>query len=101
MQRAIIPGSRVSFGRLGVGVEWVVFGRIHRLGPLDGDDPDRRWPGGRPRVVCSGSWQYEPLLVHRASPPHPYWPGGAVLIEPGAHRRAIGLLDNLAEDLLH
>ena len=58
-------------------------------------------PGGRPRVVCSGSWQYEPVLVHRASPPHPYWPGGAVMIEPGADRRAIGLLDDLAEDLLH
>jgi hypothetical protein len=29
------------------------------------------------------------------------WPGGAVLVEPGAHPRAIGLLDDLAEDLLH
>ena len=29
----------------------------------------------------TGSWLYEPLLVHRAAPPHPYWPGGAVLLE--------------------
>jgi hypothetical protein len=48
------------------------------------------------RVVAgtSRSWS-------RASLPHPYWPGGAVLVEPGADPRAIGLLDDLAEDLLH
>jgi hypothetical protein len=44
---------------------------------------------------------YEPLLVHRARPPHPYWPGGAVLLEPGADPRAIGLLDDLDEHALH
>jgi hypothetical protein len=51
--------------------------------------------------VCTGSWQYEPLLVHRATPPHPYWPGGAVIVEPGVEPRAIGLLDDVPEELLH
>ena len=61
---------------------WVVFGHVHRLGPLPGDDlAEWRGPGGRPRILNTGSWLYEPLLVHRARPPHPYWPGGAVLIE--------------------
>ena len=79
-----------------------MFGHVHRLGPLAGDDPAQwRAEGGRPRILCTGSWVYEPLLVHRASPPHPYWPGGAVLIEPGGDPLAIGLLDDLSESALH
>jgi hypothetical protein len=38
---------------------------------------------------------YEPLLVHHQRPPHPYWPGGAIVLEDGAEPRAIGLLDEL------
>jgi hypothetical protein len=38
------------------------------------------------------------VLVHRASPPHPYWPGGAVVLEDGSDPRAVGLLDHLGAD---
>jgi UDP-2,3-diacylglucosamine pyrophosphatase LpxH len=101
MRRAAIPAVAQVVDRLGIDADWVVFGHVHRLGPLDGDDVSQwRGPGGRPRIVCSGSWQYEPLLVHRASPQHPYWPGGAVVVEPGMDPRAIGLLDDVAEELL-
>jgi hypothetical protein len=88
MRRASIPALvRVALS-LGVDAEWVLFGHVHRLGPLDGDRP-LQWQGsgGRPMVANTGSWVYEPLLVHNAAPPHPYWPGGAVLVEPG---RALG-----------
>ena len=34
-------------------------------------------------MLNAGAWLYEPLLVDRASAPHPYWPGGAVLLEDG------------------
>jgi UDP-2,3-diacylglucosamine pyrophosphatase LpxH len=101
MQRASIPALARVVRRLGIDADWVVFGHVHRLGPLAGDDP-LQWsgPGGRPRIVNSGSWMYEPLLVHSARPSHPYWPGGAVLLEPGREPRAVGLLDGLsAEDL--
>jgi hypothetical protein len=102
MQRASIPALTRVVKRLGIDADFVVFGHVHRLGPVDGDDPAQwRGAGGRPRIACTGSWQYEPLLVHRARPPHPYWPGGAVLVAPGADPRAVGLLDDLAEDLLH
>ena len=101
MQRAAVPAVTQVVHRLGIDADWVVFGHVHRLGPLRQDDPAQwRGPGGRPRIVCSGSWQYEPLLVHRAMPPHPYWPGGAVLVEDGAFPQAIGLLDDVSEDLL-
>lgn len=102
MRRASIPALARVVHRLGVDADWVVFGHVHRSGPIDGDDP-ASWlgPGGRPRIVNTGSWVYEPLLVHHATPPHPYWPGGAVVLEDGGEPRAIGLLDHLAAADLH
>ncbi len=96
MRRASIPALARVVHRLRVDADWVVFGHVHRSGPLAGDDP-RSWqgPGGRPRIVNTGSWVYEPLLVHRAAPPHPYWPGGAVVLEDGRAPRAVGLLEHL------
>jgi UDP-2,3-diacylglucosamine pyrophosphatase LpxH len=96
MRRASLPAIARVVHRIGVEAEWVIFGHVHRLGPLAADDPDQwRGPGGTPRLLNTGSWLYEPLLVNRAAPPHPYWPGGAVMLEPGAHPRALGLLDDL------
>jgi hypothetical protein len=102
MRRASLPALARVVHRLGVGADWVVFGHVHRLGPLPGDDL-LRWqgPGGSPRIANTGSWCYEPRLVHRANPPHPYWPGGAVVIEPGEPPRAMGLLDDLDSRALH
>jgi UDP-2,3-diacylglucosamine pyrophosphatase LpxH len=101
MRHASLPALARVVHRLGVGADHVVFGHVHRLGPLPGDDV-RRWrgPGGTPRMANSGSWTYEPLLLHRAHPPHPYWPGGAIVLEDGAPPRAVGLLDHLGADAL-
>jgi hypothetical protein len=101
MRHASLPALARVVHRLGVGAEHVVFGHVHRLGPIAGDDP-RRWrgPGGRPLMANTGSWTYEPLLLHHARPPHPYWPGGAIVLDDGAPPRAVGLLDHLAADAL-
>ena len=102
MRRASIPALARVTHRLGVDADSVIFGHVHRLGPVAGDDPASwRGPGGRPSIVNSGSWVYEPLLLHRARAPHPYWPGGAVLVEAGAAPRPIGLLDHLDAGALH
>jgi UDP-2,3-diacylglucosamine pyrophosphatase LpxH len=101
MRRASIPALARVVHRLGVDAEWVIFGHVHRCGPLRGDDPQAwRGPGGRPRVVNTGAWVYEPLLVHHAAPPHPYWPGGAVWVEGDGAPRATGLLDQLGAGAL-
>jgi UDP-2,3-diacylglucosamine pyrophosphatase LpxH len=98
MRHASIPAMARVVQRLGIDADFVVFGHVHRLGPL----ADQRWWWGDPgpRFLNTGSWLYEPLLVDRATPPHPYWPGGAVLLEPGHEPRAVGLLDGLGADQL-
>ncbi len=102
MLRASIPALARVVHRLGVPAEWVVVGHVHRSGPLPGDDlSDWVGPGDRPRIVNSGSWVYEPLLLHHATPPHPYWPGGAVLVEDDGDPVVIGLLDGLDAAALH
>jgi UDP-2,3-diacylglucosamine pyrophosphatase LpxH len=99
MRYATIPAMARVVHRLGVQADWVVFGHVHRLGPLAGESLDRWRPSdGSPRFINTGSWLYEPLLIDRARPPHPYWPGGAVILEPGREPRATGLLDELSID---
>jgi hypothetical protein len=102
MRRASIPALARVVHEIGVDAEHVVFGHVHRLGPLAADDPDD-WhgPERRPKIANTGSWLYEPLLVHHAQPPHPYWPGGAIVIDDGAEPRAVGLLDDLPASALH
>jgi hypothetical protein len=102
MRLASLPAISHVVGRLGVDAEWVLFGHVHRLGPLP-DDPDARWrgPQGRPGLLNTGSWVYEPLLVHNATAPHPYWPGGAVILKNDRAPRAIGLLDGVPAGALH
>jgi UDP-2,3-diacylglucosamine pyrophosphatase LpxH len=102
MRRASLPALSHVVRRLGVDADWVLFGHVHRLGPLPGD-VETRWSGprGRPRLLNTGSWVYEPLLVHNAIAPHPYWPGGAVILEDDQPPRAVGLLDGVAAAAMH
>jgi len=96
MRRASIPALARVVHRLGVEAESVIFGHVHRLGPLAGDDL-RRWrgPDGTP-----------PHLQHRrlglraaAAAPRaraaPLLARGAVVVEAGEAPRATGLLDHL------
>src|SRR4051794_33358322 len=102
MRLASLPALARVVHRLGVDADGVVFGHVHRRGPLAGDAAERwRGPGGRPRLVNTGSWVYEPLLLHRARAPHPYWPGGAVVLDDDGEPRSIGLLDHLSGAELH
>jgi hypothetical protein len=102
MRRASMPALARVVHRLGVEADWVVFGHVHRLGPLPGDDRSQ-WQGadGRLRIANTGCWIYEPLVLHRGAPPHPYWPGGAVVIDGDGDPCPVGLLEDLDVTDLH
>ncbi len=102
MRHAALPAFRRVVHRLGIDAEYTIFGHVHRLGPLADDDPADWWGStGQSRILNCGSWVYEPALLHHATAPHPYWPGGAVLLEDGSEPRAIGLLDDVSASDLH
>jgi predicted phosphodiesterase len=110
MRHHSLPALARVIESLGISADWVVFGHVHRLGPIAGDDPAewRARPGGTLQsgstsgadLFNTGSWLYEPRLVHRAEPPHPYWPGGAVVVEAGSAPRAVNLLEDLPGEAL-
>ena len=95
-RRAGLPAMAAVIEGIGIRARHVIFGHLHRAGPLDGDDPDE-WTarGGRTRLHNTGSWVHEPLLLTGVVAPHPYWPGGAVLLEDGEPPRTIRLLDGV------
>lgn len=106
VRRAAVPAMVETAARLGVDARAIIFGHVHRAGPRD-ERPARLrgrpdWspaPGG-PHVFNTGSWVYEPVLLDGAGPPHPYWPGGAVLVEGAEEPQVLGLLDDLPADAL-
>jgi calcineurin-like phosphoesterase family protein len=93
-----LPALAHAAYALGVLAPWVLFGHVHRLGPMTGDAP-AAWAGLTPgqQLLNTGSWRFEPVICRRMRPPNPYWPGGAVAIEDDGIPRAIGLLDGLTE----
>jgi len=102
-RRAGLPAMARAARALALRAEHVIFGHLHRAGPLP-PDPPGEWihPGldGPLRLHNTGSWVYEPLLLAGMRPPHPYWPGGAVLVEEGTPPRTITLLDDVAPESL-
>jgi hypothetical protein len=94
-----LPAMLQVAARLGVRAEHLVFGHLHLGGPA-GEEEWRPVPGG-PRLVNTGCWVHEPLLLGGVEPPHDYWPGGAVVLEDDGVPRHVRLLDAVpAADLL-
>lgn len=89
--RAGVRAMGEVVARLGVDAEHVLFGHIHRAGPLDGEDA---WmlPGGA-RLLNTGSWVYSPTLLDNATERSPYWPGTCALVTDSGPPQLRHLLD--------
>ncbi len=92
-RRVGLPAMAAVTARLGVEAEHVLFGHVHRAGPRE-DDDSYEWRYGDAQLWNTGCWVYEPLLLAGTTPPHPYWPGGALRIEDG-EITPLGLLDEI------
>lgn len=88
VRRAAIPALGRVIENLDVRAAHVVFGHVHRLGPVAGDDPDAWRTDAGTRIVNSGSWAFEPALARSG----PYRPGGAVIVDDDGPPRAVALL---------
>lgn len=97
MRRHSLPAMAKVAEALGVSADAVLFGHVHRRGPTRGEDLSA-WRGsdGTPRFLNTGAWRYEPVIMYGARPPHPYWPGGAVMIDDRGSLQSVGLLDDLS-----
>ena len=78
---------------------FVLFGHLHRPGPLAGDPPEWRTESGT-ELVNTGSWVYEPVYLG-ATPRHsPYWPGSCVFVGEKGAPELRQLLHGLTHDEL-
>lgn len=98
MLRHSLPAFGASVRALGVEADWVVFGHVHRRGPLERDDAGRwKVAASGPRLMNTGSWRYEPVVARGMDSRSWYWPGGAVSVGADGVPRCLGLLDGLSE----
>ncbi len=100
-RRAAIPAMAEVSRRLGIGARYLVFGHIHRRGPLP-DDPEGMWrpDTNGPMLLNSGSWVYDSALVGMPTGrPRSYRPGGAVIVD-GDGPRCVDLLAGVPDDAL-
>ena len=101
-RRGALPAIVRVAQRLGIDADAIVFGHIHRRGPLPSDPPAMWRPGGGagPRLLNTGSWVWDPALRGREGGARPYRPGGAVLLTAGRAPRALDLLADVADSAL-
>lgn len=97
-RRSGLPAMAAVADHLAVNANQVVFGHVHRAGPMGHDNHDA-WTFGSRRLWNTGCWVYEPLLLAASTPPHPYWPGRALWVERD-QVTPVGLLDELDPALL-
>ncbi|CAB4868757.1 unannotated protein [freshwater metagenome] len=101
-RRAAIPAMAQVARRLRVPADTVIFGHIHRRGPLAGD-PGELWhpdPSG-PVLMNSGSWVYDSILVGPdRGQDRGYRPGGAILIGEDGIPACLDLLAKIPDDVL-
>jgi predicted phosphodiesterase len=76
---------------LGIGAAYVVFGHLHRAGPMGSDHAAWTTPRGV-KLVNSGSWVYEPDYLGPAAGESEHWPGTYVLLGNEGHPRVKRLL---------
>jgi hypothetical protein len=75
----------------------VVFGHVHRLGPLSAEEGLGAWHPEEdgPWLWNSGCWVHEPLIVGPAETTSPFWPGGAIWLDGERTPEVVRLLEDV------
>jgi hypothetical protein len=95
LRRAGLAAMGEVVARLGIDADHVVFGHIHRAGPLPADDPEEWVTRTGARLWNTGCWVHEPLLLDDAGAEHPFWPGRGVEVREDGVPRLLSLLEDV------
>ena len=102
--RAGVDAMHAVVRNLGIDADYVVFGHIHRRGPLLSDDgrsaSDPAWRRGGTTLLNTGNWQYVEGLMGRAEPGSPFWPGSMVVVGDEGEPELVELLSEVGRDVL-
>ncbi|MDQ3103513.1 MAG: metallophosphoesterase [Actinomycetota bacterium] len=102
--RAGVEAMHVVVERLGVDADYVVFGHIHRRGPLPFDDgrkaTDPVWAHSGTKLFNAGNWMYVEGLLGRAVPQSPFWPGSMVVVPESGEPELVELLGDVDREVL-
>jgi hypothetical protein len=96
LRRSGLRAMRTVVERIGVQADYVIFGHTHRAGPLPEDDLAEWEPAGGSRLVNSGSWLHEPVLLGEDPESSPYFPGTVVRLEDDRPPDLAGALRGVA-----
>ena len=84
---------------LRIDADHLLFGHLHRPGPLDGDT--HGWTAGRgTRLMNTGSWVYEPAYLGATPADSPYWPGSCAFVRDDGPPELRHLMRDLGHDEL-
>ena len=101
--RAGVAAMHDVVERLEIDAEHVIFGHIHRRGPLAGDDGSPgspRWAQAGVTLHNTGNWLYAEALLGRAVPQSPFWPGSMVVVGDEGPPELVELLFDVDREVL-
>lgn len=94
--RSGVEGMHVVVERLGIEADHVLFGHIHRRGPLPGEDgrsaTDPMWERRGIQLHNTGCWIYVEGMLGRSSSDSPFWPGRMLIVDESGAPEVIEVL---------
>ena len=82
--RSGVEAMHTVVDRLGIEADHVIFGHIHRRGPLPGEDgraaTDPLWERRGTTLHNTGCWLYVSAMLGSGSSSSPFWPGRVVIV---------------------
>jgi len=102
--RAGVEAMHMVVERLEIEARYVVFGHIHRRGPLAFDDgrkaTDPIWERNGTKLFNTGNWMYVEGLLGRAVAQSPFWPGSMVVVPETGEPELVELLGDVDRRVL-
>ncbi len=94
--RSGVEAMQVVVDRLEIEAPHVIFGHIHRRGPLPGEDgraaTDPPWEQRGTTLHNTGCWLYVDAMLGSTSAESPFWPGRVVIVRTQGNPEAIDVL---------